>query len=291
MLEHFARVPSLVSGTLREWRRGNPSLLAAALSYYAFFAIIPLLVIAAALGTFIFGQAAVDGQLASTLAYLFGEKVADVIQSALASMYGQHSSSAVAAAVLFILLGASYFFVQLRSALDLVWGVQQTRESFLKQFLEGRLLSLVMVTGLAVMLLLWISLSAAISALIIHFVSANSPDAFILKLADFFVLFLLSALMFALIYKLLPSVRLTWADVWLGSAVTSLLFTTGEYLFAFYISKVDFSSVYGTAGSIAALLVWLYASANLFFFGAIFTRVYAHRHGSHRILKKALGKG
>ncbi len=281
MLKHFVRVPSLVSETLREWRRGNPSLLAAALSYYAFFSIIPLLVIAAALGTFIFGQAAVDGQLASMLAYLFGEKIADAIQSSLAAIYGQPSEIAVAVVALFLLLGASYVFVQLRTALNMIWNVQQRHERFLKQFLEGRLLSLVMVTGLSAMLLLWISLSAAISALSLHFVSASAVNAFLMNAGDFFILFLLSALMFALIYKLLPSVKLTWTDVWLGAAVTSLLFTMGEYLFAFYISKVDFSSVYGTAGSIAVLLVWLYASAHLFFFGAAFTKVYAHRHGSH----------
>ncbi len=281
MLKHFVRVPSLVSETVREWSRDNPSLLAAALSYYAFFSIIPLLVIAAALGTFIFGQAAVDGQLASMLAYLFGEKIAVGIQSSLAAIYGQPSNFAVAVAVLFILIGASYVFDKLRSALNIIWAVQQPRERFLNRFLEGRLLSLVMVTGLAAMLLLWISLSAAISALSIHFVSASAVNAFLMNAGDFFILFLLSALMFTLIYKLLPSVRLSWADVWLGAAVTSLFFTIGEYLFALYLSKVDFSSIYGAAGSMAALLAWLYASAHLFFFGAAFTKVYAHRHGSH----------
>lgn len=281
MLRHILKVPSLVSETLGEWKRDNPSLLAAALSYYAFFALIPLLVIAAALGSVIFGQAAVDGQLASALSYLFGEKVAVVIESALSSIYGQPSSVAVYIAILFLLLGASHIFVQLRSALNSIWGVQQPRERFIKRFLEGRLLSLVMVTSLAIIMLLWISISAAISTLIIHFVSANAVNAFLLKLGDFLVLFFLSAAMFAMIYKLLPSMKISWVDVWLGAAVTSLLFTIGEYLFAFYISKVDFSSIYGAAGSIAVLLVWLYFSAQLFFFGAIFTRVYAHRHGSH----------
>lgn len=281
MLRHILKVPSLVSETFGEWKRDNPSILAAALSYYAFFAIIPLLVIAAALGSFVFGQAAVDGQLASALSYLFGEKVAVVIESALASIYGQPSNAAVSIAILFLLLGASFVFVQLRNALNIIWSVNEPPKKFLKRFLEGRLLSLVMVTGLAVMLLLWISISAAISALIIHFVSANAINAFLLKFGDFFVLFFLSSSMFAMIYKLLPSLKISWADVWLGAAVTSLLFTIGEYLFAFYISKVDFSSLYGTAGSIAVLLVWLYFSAQLFFFGAIFTRVYAHRHGSH----------
>ncbi len=282
MLRHILKVPSLVSEALREWRRDNTSLLAAALSYYAFFAIIPLLVISSAIGTFIFGQAAVDGQLASALTALFGEKVAVVIQSALISLYGQASNVAVSIAVLFLLFGASYIFVQLRNELNIIWGVKQDSERFIKQFLEGRLLSLAMVTGLAVIMLLWLSISAAMSTMILHFISVVAINSFLLKFGDFLVLFLLSSLMFALIYKLLPSVKLKWTDVWLGAAVTSLLFTIGEYFFAFYISKVNFGSFYGTAGSIAVLLVWLYASANLFFFGAIFTKVYAHRHGSHR---------
>ena len=273
MLKHIIRVPSLLTATFSEWRRDNPSLLAAALSYYAFFSIIPMLVIAAAIGSLVFGQAAVAGQLASTLNSLFGENVAAVIQSALVNTYSQPSTLIVVSAVAVLLLGASYVFVQLRNALNIIWNVQEQPKQMLKRFLEGRLLSLVMVIGLSITLLLWLSISAAIST-------------FQLNIGNFLVVFVLSALMFALIYKLLPSVRLHWTDVWLGSAVTSLLFTTGEHIFAFYISKVNFASVYGAVGSIAVLLVWLNISAHLFFFGAIFTRVYARRHGSHSITKK-----
>ncbi len=286
MLKHLPKLPSLLTATFSEWRKDNPSLLAAALSYYAFFSIIPVLVIAAALGSFVFGQAAVDGQLASMLAYLFGEKVAAVIQSALASMYGQPSEAAVAVAVLFLLFGASYFFVQLRNSLNIIWSVKEPSRHAFKRFMEGRLLSLIMVTLLALVLLFWISMSATISTFIIRLSSANALSGFVSKLGDFVVIFAFSLLMFAMIYQLLPSVRLRWTDVWLGSAVTSLLFTIGEYFLAIYISKVDFGSVYGTAGSIAVLLLWIYVSAQLFFFGAIFTRVYAHRHGSHSIRKR-----
>ncbi len=286
MLKHLPKLPSLLTATFSEWRTGNPSLLAAALSYYAFFAIIPLLVIAAALGSFVFGQAAVDGQLASMLTYLFGEKIAAVIQSALASMYGQQSDAAVAVAVLFLLLGASYFFVQLRNSLNIIWSVKEPSRHAFKSFMEGRLISMVMVTLLAFLLLFWISMSATVSALIIKLSSANALSGFVSKLGDFAVIFAFSMLVFAMIYKLLPSVRLRWADVWLGSAVTSLLFTIGEYLMAIYISRVDFGSLYGAAGSIAAILLWIHVSAQLFFFGAIFTRVYAHRHGSHSVRKR-----
>jgi len=277
MIKHAIKLPSLMTATLREWSRDNPSILAAALSYYAFFSIIPTLVIAAALGSLVFGQAAVAGQLASTLNTIFGETVASVIQSTLVNTYSQPSNFIVAAAAIILLFGASYFFVQLRNALNVIWSVQQPPKQFLKGFLEGRLLSLVMVTGLSVMLLLWISISTAISA-------------FSSTIWNFFVLFVFSTLMFALIYKLLPSVKLRWTDVWLGSIVTSLLFTTGEFIFAFYIGKVDFASVYGAMGSLALLLIWLHISAHLFFFGAIFTRVYAQRHGSHSSIKKKSSK-
>ena len=282
MLKHIPKLPSLLTATFSEWRRGRPPLLAAGIAYYAFFSIIPVLVVAAAIGSLFFGQAAVDGQLTSVLNSLFGEKVAGVIQSALVSTYSQSSNIVVAVAAVLLLLGASYVFVQLRNALNIVWKVKR-REKALKGFVEARLVSLVMVVGIAVLLLAWIIASIAFSAL---YTLAGISSSFLAELSNFAAVFIVSTMLFAMTYKLLPSVRLTWEDVWLGSMVTAFLFTTGWYVLGFYLSRISIASLYGAAGSMVALLMWLYLSAHIFVFGAVFTKVFASRHGSRSKARK-----
>ena len=282
MLKHIPKLPSLLTATFSEWRRDRPPLLAAGIAYYAFFSIIPVLVVAAAIGSLFFGQAAVDGQLTSVLNSLFGEKVAGVIQSALVSTYSQSSNIVVAVAAVLLLLGASYVFVQLRNALNIVWKVKR-REKALKGFVEARLVSLVMVVGIAVLLLAWIIASIAFSAL---YTLAGISSSFLAELSNFAAVFIVSTMLFAMTYKLLPSVRLTWGDVWLGSMVTAFLFTTGWYVLGFYLSRISIASLYGAAGSMVALLMWLYLSAHIFVFGAVFTKVFASRHGSRSKARK-----
>jgi membrane protein len=280
MFRHVFKVPSLLKATLAEWRKDNPSLFAAALAFYSFFSIIPILVIVAAIGNLFFGQAAVAGQLETSFSKLFGDKVANVIQTTLASTYNQTSNVVVAVAAGFVILGASYVFVQMRNALNMIWNVKENKKT-LQRFVEGRLVSLVMVIGVSALLLMWLATSTTISAFILLSAS-GTVNSLLIETVNFILLFIISSLLFAMIYKLLPSIKLKWKDVGLGAMVTAFLFTTGSYLIAFYISKVSIASLYGVAGSIVVLLFWLYISAQLFLFGVVFTKVYASRHGSHR---------
>ena len=280
MFSHFGRVRRVFGAVLREWQRPDYSLLAAGIAYYAFFSIIPVLVIAASLGSLFLGQAAVDGQLSYSLSYLFGARTGSVVEGALAGIYSQPSDLAVAAAVGILIVGASYFFVRLRNAVNLLWGVKEKGRGF-GSFLEGRLLSLVMVVVASVLLLVWLAVGSIGYAFVL-LLSSDAARPFVVELVNFVLLFGVSVLMFAAVYKLLPSVSIEWDDVWLGSVVTSFLFTSGEYLFAFFVSRFGIASFYGAISSVFALLVWLYFSAYVFLFGALFTKVYASLHGSRR---------
>lgn len=280
MFSHFGRVPGVFRAAFREWQRPYYSLLSAGIAYYAFFSIVPVLVIAASLGSLFLGQAAVDGQLSYSLSYLFGERTGSVVESALAGIYSQSSDFAVASAVGILIVGASYFFVRLRNAVNFVWGVKEKSRG-LSSFLEGRLLSLVMVVVASVLLIVWLAVGSVGYAFIL-LLSSGAVRPFVVEFVNFALLFGVSVLMFAAVYRLLPSVRVEWDDVWLGSVVTSFLFTSGEYLFAFFVSRFGIASFYGAVSSVFALLVWLYFSAYVFVFGALFTRVYASLHGSGR---------
>ena len=286
MLRHLPKVPSLLKETLKEWWRDNPSLLAASIAYYSFFSIIPFMVIVAAIGSVFFGQAAIEGQLQSRLVQIFGESVSKVIQNTLVNTYNQKSGFAVAVAAGIVIFGASFVFVQLRKALNMIWNVKEQKK-VLVRFVEGRLVSLVMVIGMSMLILMWLAISASLSTLLLISNFLGTYNGLFAEAVNFLLLFIVSALLFTLMYKLLPSVKLKWADVGLGAMVTALLFTIGSHVVAFYISKIGIASVYGVAGSMVVLLVWLYISAQLFLFGVVFTKVFASRHGSHKSRKKS----
>ena len=284
MLKHFPRLPFLLSETYAEWRRTNMSLLAASIAYYSFFSMVPLLLIATSIGSIFFGNAIVTGQLTSTLNQMFGGAATGIIEAVVESSYSQRSFLTVGGAFAILLLGSSYVFVQLRNALNIIWGVKEQKS--LIRFFESRLASVAMVMGTVALLLLWLVTSASISALILLSKNLTTYSPVAIELANFVLFFLATMILFAMIYKFLPSVKLTWTDVGLGALVTAFLFSAGGHAAAFYLSKIDIGSFYGVAGSIVFILVWLYISAHIFLFGVVFTKVFASRDGSHSPAEK-----
>ncbi len=280
MLRHFPKVPSLIVATIKEWRKNNPNLLAAAMAYYSFFSLIPFLVIVAAIGNVFLGETRVSEQLDIMLTTLFGSNVGDVIEASLVKAYRQPTPATIAAVILLI-FGASYMFVQMRNALNVIWGVK-SKKNLLVEFVEGRLVSLIMIIVMAALTLLWFMISVSVSTTIHLSSSLNTSSGLLLETINFTLLFGMTAIIFGMIYKLLPSVRLKWNDVILGAVVTSFLFTAGSHIFVYYLSKVGVASLYGVAGSMVVLLIWLYLSAQLFLFGVMFTKVYALSHGSRK---------
>jgi membrane protein len=277
---------SLLEQTASEWAKDKVPRLAASLAYYTLLSLAPLLVIAVACAAFFFGQTAVQGQLFWETRWMLGNDGATAIQGLLknANHLGTGLISTVLGA-LTLVFGASSAVVELTDALNTIWGVpvpaSGNRFAMVIDFAKERLYSLgiVFVTGLILLLSLAFN---TIASVFMPFLGRALPLPGLLHLSEFLLAVCITTILFSAIYKILPAVLLTWADVFIGACFTSLVFTAGKLLLAFYLVRVGFSSSYGAAGSLVLVLVWIYYSAQLFFFGAEFTKVYARRFGSHK---------
>ena len=210
-----------------------------------------------------------------------GESGAKVIEEMMASA-NKKGSGAIASIVGIVILifGATGVFAALQTALNHIWGVKPKETNGVIAFLRTRMLSFGMVLGVGFLLLTSLVLSAGISA-IGGLLKAGAFEQ-IWQTTNFLVSFAVVTVLFAMIYKILPDVKIAWRDVWLGAAVTAVLFNIGKFLIGLYIGKSSVASSYGAAGSFAVLLVWVYYSAMVLFIGAEFTQVYATTFGSLR---------
>lgn len=258
----------------------------AALSYYTVFSLAPLLVIVLSVAGLVFGDEAVRGEVFGQIAGLMGTEAAKGIQDMLASVSKPSTGvlGAIAGGVI-LLIGATTVFGELQDAMDRIWRapVRKTT-SGLWALLRARLLSFGMVLGVAFLLLVSLVISAAISALGKWWGGWFEGWETVLQVINAVVGFGLTTAVFALIYKVMPRVKVGWGDVWVGAAVTALLFTAGRFLIGLYIGKTGVASGFGAAGSVAVIFVWVYYSAQVFLVGAEFTWVYAQRLGSRRVM-------
>lgn len=280
---------SIFKQTIAEWQRDKVSRLAAALAYYTTFSLAPILVIVIAVASFLFEQSTVQSRIIEQIQGLLGENAAGLIQEMLTSR--SQSNDGLWATIIsagLLILGASGLFVQLQDALDTVWNVVPKKENQTKGVILGllrdRILSFGMVLAIGFLLLVSLMLSAGLSAVSDSFSGASGNalpgwDAG-WHLLNAAVSFGIITLLFALIYKVLPDVKIAWSDVWVGAVMTSLLFTLGKYLIGLYLGNSSVASAYGAAGSFVVLLLWIYYSAQILLFGAEFTQVYANRFGS-----------
>src|SRR5262249_13862392 len=177
-----------------------------------------------------------------------------------------------------LLFGASGVFAELQDGLNTVWEVQPKPGRPVLTILRERFLSFAMVLGTCFLLLVSLVVSAVLTALTAAV--ALGPGGVVGQVLSFCISFVVIALLFAMIFKVLPDVKIAWGDVWIGAVATALLFTLGKFLIGLYLGKASVGSAYGAAGSLVAFLVWVYYSAQIFFFGAVFTHIYAERHGS-----------
>ena len=263
----------------------------AALAYYTVFSIAPLLVIAIALAGFFFGEAAARGEIFDQLRGLLGDRGADVIAAAVKSASDTGGSGfAAIGGIVALLLGATTVFAELQSDLDRIWDAPKPEHAGIRRLVKGRLLTFGMVLGIGFLLLVSLILSAGLSALG-KFWSGWFPGSdIVLQAINFIVSFGVVTGLFAMIYKLLPRVEIGWTDVWVGAAVTSLLFAVGKLLIGLYLGRSSVASSYGAAGSLVILLLWVYYSAQIFLLGAEFTRAYSYQHGTRKGQAKPSGK-
>lgn len=271
----------LFQETLKEWQEDKASRLGAALAYYTIFSVAPLLLIAIVMAGLIFGQAAAQGQIVTLIQEQVGAEAAESIQAMISSISKSNTSViATVIAIVTVLVGASNFFNQLKDALNTIWNVTPKRGRGVRGIVQDRLLALAMVLFIGFLLIASLIASTVVSAASSFFEDALPGSALLWQLIGAAISFGIVTLLFAMIFKILPDVEIAWSDVWIGAAVTSLLFTIGTFLIGLYLGRSSVSSIFGAAGSLVVILLWVYYSALILLFGAEFTEVYANKYGS-----------
>ena len=272
----------LIKTTVIAWSDDYAPSMGAALAFYTLFSIAPLLLIVLSITGFVFGAEAARGEIAGQLQNLMGEQSALTVQALLQNV-NKPSDGMVATivGVLLLLIGATTVFGELQSALDRIWRAPERPPiRSIIFFLRSRLLSFGMIFGIGFILMVSLIFNAALSV-ISQWWSLQFKEWFIiLNSVNLVFDFAMTTAMFALIYKYIPSVKIRWSEVWIGALITAALFTVGKFLIGLYMTTSAVASVFGAAGSVVALLVWVYYSAQIFLLGAEFTWAYSTLYGS-----------
>ena len=265
------------------WSADYAPSMGAALSYYTLFSVAPLLLIVISIAGIVFGPDAARGEIYGQLRDLMGSQGAAAIEKLLQNV-NQPREGAIAATlgVVVLLLGATSVFGELQNDLDRIWRAPAQLKSGLWNMLRTRLLSFGMILGIAFLLMVSLVASAGLAALSKWWGPAFAGWQLLAHFLDIAVSFGLMTLVFAMIYKVMPRVSIQWRDVWIGAAVTALLFAVGKTLIGLYLGRSSIASGFGAAGSLVVVMVWVYYSAQIFLLGAEFTRAYAHAHGSRQ---------
>ena len=278
-------VVHLLKDAVTSWVEDDGGTMGAALAYYTLFSLAPLLVIVIAIAGLIFGPEAAQGQVLRQLEGLIGTEGAAVIQNLLRSASDPERSTgaAIIGSVTFI-LGATGVFSELQGDLNRIWRepLPRKRPGGLVRLLRNKLLTFGMVLGIGFLMLVSTLVSAALASFGSWIGSLFTAWPVALEIINSVFSFVIITLCFAMIYRFLPRARIGWRDVWLGAAFTALLFTVGKLLIGLYLGSANIGSTYGAAGSLVALLVWVYYSAQIFLLGAEFTWVFAYQFGSKR---------
>lgn len=271
----------VLAESLKSWVKHRGDSKGAALAFYTLFSMTPILLLAIVVAGYFFGAEAAQGEIVAQVEGLVGQNGAQAIQALLAAARDPASGLvATLVASVLLLLGATSVFAELKDSLDELWGIEKTRQSAFSVILRTRLLSFGMVLVLAFLLLVSLIVSAVLAVLERYAGGFLGSFASILATSSSLISFGVIACMFAIIYKTLPEAPLTWRDVWIGAAFTAGLFSLGKYLIGLYLGNSAVASSFGAAGSLIALLLWVYYSAQIFFLGAEFTRHYALWFGS-----------
>lgn len=276
----FKNILGLLKETGAEWLADKAPRLGAALAYYTVFSVAPLIIIAITIAGLVFADA--QQQIVAQVQGLVGEQSAEAIQSMIkAAQKPAQSTIATLLGFATLIFGAAGVFVQLKDALNTIWNVKESSASGIVAFLKKYFLSFSMVLGIGFLLLVSLLLEAGV-AVASNFVLGYLPAmGTLMKIVAMLVSFATVTFLFALLFKFLPDVRIAWHDVWIGAVLTSALFVAGKFGLGIYLGKMAAASAYGAAGSLVIVLLWVYYSAQILFFGAEFTQVYARRHGSH----------
>ncbi|WP_020470053.1 YihY/virulence factor BrkB family protein [Zavarzinella formosa] len=277
-----AKSYQLIKDTVKEFSEDNCPRLGAALAFYTALSLAPMLLVVLGIAGLVFGEQAAQGQISGQLNDLVGADNAKTIEDMMAA--SRSKSGSIWSTILGVgslIVGATGVFIQLQDAINTVWGVKvETTGLGILTELKNRLLSFTMICTMAFLLLVSLVFSAFLTGLAGGINRLIPYGTVWMGLLNMVVSFLLTTAMFAMIFKLLPKTKLDWGDVWIGAAVTALLFNLGKYLISLYMGMAAVGSPFGAAGSFVVLLMWIYFSTQILLFGAEFTQIFAKMHGS-----------
>lgn len=272
----------LVKDSALAWQDDQAASMGAALSYYSAFSLAPMLLIVMAVAGLVFGREAAQHEIIAQVEWLVGADGARAVQAMLDTLWAPGPSLlATAVGLATLLVGATSVFAELQADIDRVWRAPAPRGSGLMHLLRTRLLSFGVILALAFLMLVSLVVSAVLAA-VGSLWAPGIGSQLLLEAANFAVSFAVVTTLFAVIYKWLPRVRVAWTDVWIGAAVTALLFVIGKALIGLYLGKSGVVAGFGAAGSFMVIMIWVYYSSQVFLLGAEFTWVYCHRYGSRR---------
>jgi membrane protein len=272
----------LLKLTFAEWWSDNTFELAAALAFYTIFSIAPVLLIAVGVASFFLAPETATNRIVAEVQNLIGPQGARAVRQVIESSRGFGKGiGAIGVGAVTLIIGATAVFAQLQAALNHIWDVKSKPDrSVIGSLVVDRLRSFSIALCVGFLLLVSLVISAVISALQDYMNNWLPGMPWLWQTANVVASFVVIAILFAMVYKFLPDVLISWKDVWIGAAVTALLFTGGKYLIGIYLGHTATASAFGAAGSLVVLLFWVYYSSLIVFLGAEFTQVYARRYGS-----------
>ncbi|HWI79860.1 MAG TPA: YihY/virulence factor BrkB family protein [Ramlibacter sp.] len=275
----------------KAWSDDFAPSMGAAISYYTVFSMAPLLVIVIAMAGAVFGREAVQGQIVAQLTGLIGQQGAGMVQGVIANASDTDKGlMAGLISLVVLIIGATTVFAELQSALDRIWHIPAAQKpKGIVAMLRARLLSFGLILGLVFLLIVSLAVSTAVAAFGSWAGGMLPASEVLLDAINIVVSLGIATVLFAMIYKLMPSTHIAWRDVWVGAFTTAALFEVGKTLISLYIGKSGMTQAFAAAGSLVVLLAWVYYAAQIFLLGAEFTKVYADEHGS-RTAKKAMAQ-
>lgn len=267
----------LTTATFNEWWEDDAPRLGASLAYYAVFSVAPLLIIVVAVVGFFYRGDTV-GQIESQLAMLVGREAAEPMAELIKNSTGfGEGTVATAIGLLTLFIGATGVFSELRAAMNKIWGIQPKQYIGVMDMISDRFFSFAMVLSIAFLLLVSMAASALLSATTAYFSFLIPGFDYVWHLLDIVVSLSLVILLFAMLFRYVPDKRIPWKDVWVGAAVTAVLFVIGKILIGWYLGQGSFASTFGAAGSLMVFLAWVYYTSQIVFLGAEFTQVYSRQ--------------
>ena len=274
---------ALLKIALIGWWNDRAISLGASIAFFTVFSLAPMLLVTIAIAGLVFGREAAQGAIVAQLAGLTGGQTAAALEGMIAS------ASSFDLGVIGLLVGFATFLllatgaiIELQDNLNIIWKAKPDQTFGMVAFVRTRLLSLTLVVGFGFLLMVSLILDAGLSWVGTYFAASFSGVTVLLRILNSAIAFGIAALLFAMIFKILPAVTLTWRDVAIGAAMTALLFTAGKFMIGYYIGKSGVASAYGAAASIITILLWIYYSSLILLFGAEFTKAYAESRGSRR---------